>query len=73
MEKLPGGLYPLILEATTPSHAQPGQQFLSRIMQRDDRGEVIGGASPAYVLQPAQPCAEATLGPARPAEIPVTR
>ena len=49
MEKQPGQIYPFSLQTTIPASAGSGQQFFVKVSQRDQKGEIVGGASVMYL------------------------
>jgi hypothetical protein len=51
MEKQPNQIYPLALNTTIPLEARSGQQYTIRLAQRNERTEVVGGATVIYYVK----------------------
>lgn len=48
LEKAPGAVLPLVLQAEIPSTATADDSYHVSVAQRDERGEVVGGASALF-------------------------
>jgi subtilisin family serine protease len=48
IERQPGQVYPMLLRVEFPQGTQVGEQYLLKVMQRNQRGLVVGGASTLY-------------------------
>jgi hypothetical protein len=53
LEKQPNQQCPLALHSTIPAEARIGDSFAIKIMQRDDRGQMVGGATVVYIVGPS--------------------
>jgi subtilase family protein len=51
MEKQPGRLYPLALQATIPAGAQKDQSFMISVSQQGQNGDTVGGAGVVYIVK----------------------
>ncbi len=51
MEKQPDQLVPLALQTSIPANAQKGQQFMISVAQRNEKEEIVGGASVIYFIR----------------------
>lgn len=51
IEKQPNELVPLALQTSIPANAQKGQQFMISVAQRDEKSEIVGGASVIYFIR----------------------
>jgi subtilisin family serine protease len=50
MEKQPRQLYPLALQTSIPANAHKGQQYMIRVAQRNQKEEIVGGATVVYYV-----------------------
>lgn len=48
LEKYPHQLHPFSLQASIPSHAEKGEQYMIKVFQRNQQGSVVGGATVVY-------------------------
>lgn len=51
MEKAPGQLVPLLLQTEIPGDAEEEAQYPISVAQRDEAGQVVGGASVIYLVE----------------------
>ena len=51
MEKQPNQLVPLALQTSIPANAQKEQQFMISVAQRNEKEEIVGGASVIYFIR----------------------
>ena len=51
MEKAPGQLVPLLLRTEIPGDAEEEAQYPISVAQRDEAGQVVGGASVIYLVE----------------------
>jgi Subtilase family len=51
LEKRPHQMYPFSLHTTIPAEARGGDQYIISVAQRNEREEIVGGASAVYVVR----------------------
>lgn len=51
LQKEPGQLYPIELHTKIPKDAKSGERYILNIAQRNERGEIVGGASVIYQVK----------------------